>query len=157
MHKTRIQDLVIGILVVALGVFMWMQTVVEDMADQSKQFSRFVLGLFILLGVILIVVTLINAKKPAGKEVKIGEFVNPMIMFAIIVCYALLMNTLGFFPATLLFMPAAMIYMGYKRPLPMICVTIGMNLFIWVLFVYSLKVRLPKGAAFMSFLRFLYQ
>ena len=157
MHKTRIQDLVIGIGVVALGVFMWMQTVVKKFAAQSKSFSRFVLAVFILLGLILIVISIINAKKPAGKEVKLREFVNPMIMFAIIVVYVLLMKTLGFFPATLLFMPAVMIYMGYKRPLPMICVTIGMNLFIWVLFVYSLKVRLPKGASFMSFLRFLYQ
>lgn len=157
MHKTRIQDLVIGIVTVGLGVFMWMQTVVKKFSDQSKQFSRFVLALFILLGVILIVVSLINAKKPAGKDVKIREFINPMFMFAILVVYVLLMTTLGFFPATLLFMPVVMIYMGYRRPLPMICVTIGMNLFIWVLFVYSLKVRLPRGAQFMSFLRFLYQ
>ena len=157
MHKTRIQDLVIGLIVVALGVFMWIQTVVNDMEAQSRSFSRFVLGVFILLGAILIVISLINARKPAGKEVTIKEFKNPMIMFAIIVAYAYLMTLIGFFPATLLFMPAAMIYMGYKRILPMVCVTIGMNLFIWVLFVYSLKVRLPKGASFMSFLRFLYQ
>lgn len=157
MHKTRIQDLVIGIAVVALGVFMWVQTMVNRFEDQSKQFSRFVLALFILLGVILIVISLINAKKPAGKEVTLKEFKNPMIMFAIIVCYAFLMTVIGFFPATVLFMPLAMIYMGYKRPLPVICVTIGMNLFIWILFVYSLKVRLPRGASFMSFLRFLYQ
>ena len=157
MHKTRIQDLVIGIFAVAFGVFLWIQTVVKKMEPQSKSFSRFVLGVFILLGLILIVISIINAKKPAGKEVKLREFVNPMIMLGIIVVYVLLMTTIGFFPATLLFMPAAMLYMGYKKPLPMICVTIGMNLFIWVLFVYSLKVRLPKGASFMSFLRFLYQ
>ena len=157
MHKTRIQDLVIGLGVVAMGVFLWVQTIVKKMEPQSKSFSRFVLGVFILLGLILIVISIINAKKPAGKEVKLREFVNPMIMLGIIVVYVLLMTTIGFFPATLLFMPAAMLYMGYKRPLPMICVTIGMNLFIWGLFVYSLKVRLPKGASFMSFLRFLYQ
>ena len=157
MQKTRIQDLVIGLGVVAMGVFLWVQTIVKKMEPQSKSFSRFVLGVFILLGLILIVISIINAKKPAGKEVKLREFVNPMIMLGIIVVYVLLMTTIGFFPATLLFMPAAMLYMGYKRPLPMICVTIGMNLFIWGLFVYSLKVRLPKGASFMSFLRFLYQ
>ena len=157
MHKTRIQDLVIGLGVVAMGVFLWVQTIVKKMEPQSKSFSRFILAVFILLGLILIVISIINAKKPAGKEVKLKEFVNPMIMLGIIVVYVLLMTTIGFFPATLLFMPVAMIYMGYKRPLPIICVTIGMNLFIWVLFVYSLKVRLPKGASFMSFLRFLYQ
>ena len=155
MHKTRIQDLVIGLITVALGVFMWMQT--AAFTDDSKQFSRFVLALFILMGAILCVLSIVNAKKPTGKEVKAKEFVNPLIVFAMIVAYAFLMTTIGFFPATLLFMPALMIFMGYRRWLPMICTTIGMNLFIWVLFVYSLKVRLPKGASFMSFLKFLYQ
>ena len=154
MHKTRIQDLVIGLVTIAFGVFMWAQT--PKFTPESKQFCRFVLALFILMGVILCVLSLINAKKPTGKEVKIGEFKNPILMYLIIVVYVLLMTRIGFFPATLLFMPAAMIYMGYKRPLPIICTTIGMNLFIWVLFVYSLKVSLPKGAEFMSFLKFLY-
>ena len=156
MQKSRIQDLVIGILVVALGVFMWMQTVVKKFGDQSKQFSRFVLALFILLGVILIVVSLINAKKPGGNEVTVKEFKNPVLMFLIMCVYVFLMTTLGFFPATLLFMPAGMLFMGYRKPVPIICVTVGMNAFIWLLFVYVLKVSLPKGAAFMSFLRFLY-
>ena len=154
MHKTRIQDLVIGLVTTALGVFMWVQT--AEFSDESKQFSRFVLALFILMSVLLCVISLIHAKKPAGKEVTIKEFKNPLIMFVLVVAYAYLMTVIGFFPATLLFMPAAMIFMGYKRPLPMICVTVGMNLFIWVLFVYSLKVSLPKGGDFMEFLRFLY-
>ena len=155
MQKTRVQDLVIGLLTIALGVFMWAQT--PGFTLESKQFCRFVLALFILMGVLLCVLSLINAKKPAGKEVKIGEFKNPLLMYAIIIVYVLLMPVIGFFPATLLFMPAAMIYMGYKRPIPIICVTAGMNIFIWVLFVYSLKVSLPQGKDFMLFLRFLYQ
>ena len=155
MHKTRVQDFVIGLLTIALGVFMWLQT--PKFTLESKQFCRFVLALFILMGAILCVLSLINAKKPAGKEVKLGEFKNPLLMYAIIIVYVLLMNIIGFFPATLLFMPAAMIYMGYRKPLPIICVTAGMNLFIWVLVVYSLKVSLPQGKDFMQFLRFLYQ
>ena len=47
MHKTRIQDLVISLCVIALGVFMWVQT--ADFTDESKQFSRFVLLLFLLI------------------------------------------------------------------------------------------------------------
>ena len=154
MHKTRIQDLVISLCVIALGVFMWVQT--ADFTDESKQFSRFVLLLFLLMGVILLVITLINAKKPAGKEVTLKEFKNPMLMFVIICVYVAMMITIGFFPATLIFMPVSMLFMGYRRPLPIICTTVGMNLFVWVLFVYSLKVRLPEGADFMSFLHFLY-
>ncbi len=155
MHKTRIQDLVIGLITVALGTFMWVLS--AKFPPDSKQFSRFVLALFILMGAILCVMSLINAKKPAGKEVTIREFKNPMIMFLIIVCYALLMTLLGFFPATIIFMLVSMYFMGYRRWLPMICTTIGMNLFIWVLFVYSLKVSLPHGKDFMDFLVFLYR
>lgn len=155
MHKTRVQDLVISLVTIALGVFMWLQT--AEFPDDSKQFSRFVLILFLAMGAILLVTTLVNAKKPAGKEVTLKEFANPMIMFVIICAYVFLMTTIGFFPATLLFMPVTMLFMGYRRPLPIICVTIGMNFFVWILFVYSLKVRLPQGADFMSFLKFLYQ
>ena len=146
MHKTRVQDLVLGLICAALGVFMWLNT--AKLTDDSKQFSRFVLALFLLMSVILIVISLINAKKPSGKEVKIGEFKNPMLMYLIIVGYVALMVTLGFFVASAIFMPAAMLYLGYRKPIPMICVTAGMLGFVWLLFVYSLKVRLPSGLLF---------
>ena len=100
--------------------------------------------------------TLILIRLILRKEVTLKEFKNPMLMFVIICVYVAMMITIGFFPATLIFMPVSMLFMGYRRPLPIICTTIGMNLFVWVLFVYSLKVRLPEGADFMSFLHFLY-
>ena len=71
MHKTRIQDLVIGILVMALGIFMWTYTMGPRVSDANKSFSRFVLALFIGLGLILTVISIVNGKKPRGKEVSI--------------------------------------------------------------------------------------
>lgn len=146
MHKTRVQDLVIGIVSVAFGMFLWLQT--PELTDDSRQFSQFVLGLFILMGVILIVISLVKAKTPTGKEVKVGEFKNPLLMYLILIGYVALMSTLGFFVASAIFMPAAMLYLGYRKPIPMICVTVGMLAFVWVLFVYSLKVKLPAGLLF---------
>ena len=146
MQKSRVQDLVLGLICAAFGVFLWTYT--AKLKDVSQQFSRFVLALFILMSVVLIVTSLINAKKPGGKEVKIGEFKNPMIMYLIIIGYVALMVTLGFFVASAIFMPAAMFYLGYRKPIPMICVTAGMLGFVWLLFVYSLKVRLPSGLLF---------
>ena len=146
MQKTRVQDLVIGLAVIALGVFFWTYT--PDFSDVSKRFCRFVLLLFLALGLILCVVSVLNAKKPAGKEVTVKEFKNPMIMFIFLVVYVVLMNVLGFFTASVLFMPGVMIYMGYRKPVTMICVTAGMLGFVYVLFVAWLKVRLPSGILF---------
>ena len=146
MQKTRIQDLVIGLVTIALGVFFWTYT--PKFSDVSKTFSRFVLALFIGLGVILCVISLINRNKPSGKEVSVKEFKNPLLMYIIIVIYVLIMDKLGFFASTILFMPAVMLFMGYRKPIPMVCVTAGMTGFIYVLFVLELKVRLPQGILF---------
>ena len=143
MQKTRKQDLVIGLTTVALGVFFWTYT--PDFSDVSKRFSRFVLVLFIALGLVLCVTSILKAKEPAGKEVALEEFKNPMIMFVLVTAYVILMSVLGFFTASALFMPAVMLFMGYRKPIPMICVTVGMLGFVYVLFVAWLKVRLPSG------------
>ncbi len=148
MHKTRIQDLVIGIIVAALGVFLWTYTNGPKISDQNRNFSRFVLAVFIGLGLILAVISIVNAKKPRGKEVTIPEFKNPLIMYVIIIAYVLLMTRLGFFAATVLFMPVVMLFMGYRKPIPIVCVTAGMLAFVYILFVLELKVRLPKGILF---------
>ena len=58
------------------------------------------------------------------------------------------MTKLGFFSASILFMPAVMLYMGYRKPIPLVCVTAGMLAFIYVLFVVQLKVKLPDGILF---------
>ena len=148
MQKSRIQDLVIGLITIALGGFLWTYTNGPNVSDANKLFSRFVLALFIGLGAILCVISLINAKKPGGKEVAVREFKNPLIMYALILVYVFLMNTIGFFVASAIFMPAVMFYMGYRKPIPMVCVTFGMLAFVWLLFVVELKVSLPDGLLF---------
>ena len=146
MQKSRIQDLVIGLITVALGVFLWTYT--PEFSEHTQQFSRFVLALFIGLGAILAVLSVINGKKPGGKEVKVAEFGNPLIMFVILIAYVILMTVLGFFTASALFMVGTMLFMGYRKPIPIICVTGGMLGFVWWLFSHTLMVRLPEGILF---------
>ena len=143
MLKSRKQDLVIGLIVVAIGVAMFIGT--KDFPDVTQLYSRIVLIIFTVIGAVLVLTSLINAKKPGGEEVSVKEFVNPLIIFAIVVAYVVLIDLVGFFVSSALFMPACMLFMGYKKPLPMILTTIGMLAFIYILFVVQLKVRLPHG------------
>ena len=129
MQKSRIQDLVIGLIAIAIGVFLLLNSL--KFPDTTKQFTWFVLFVFIGLGLILVITSLINAKKPGGQEVDAKTF-----------------NKIGFFVASVIFMPVTMLYMGYRKPLPIIFVTGGMLAFVWLLFVFELKVRLPQGLLF---------
>lgn len=146
MQKSRIQDLVIGLIAIAIGVFLLLNSL--KFPDTTKQFTWFVLFVFIGLGLVLVITSLINAKKPGGQEVDAKTFKNPLIMFLLVLLYVIMLDKIGFFVASVIFMPVTMLYMGYRKPLPIIFVTGGMLAFVWLLFVFELKVRLPQGLLF---------
>lgn len=62
---------------------------------------------------------------------------------ASMILYAVLMNIVGFFISTAIFMPISMFLLGQRKWLIMIGVTVSMELFVWFLFVYQLKLRMP--------------
>ncbi|MBQ6292993.1 MAG: tripartite tricarboxylate transporter TctB family protein [Lachnospiraceae bacterium] len=146
MLKGRIQDLVIGVIAVAIGIFLFIQT--KDFPGVTQLFSRIVLIIFLVIGAVLVLTSLINGKKPGPEEVHIKDFKNPMLIFLIILVYVIMIDKIGFFVASAVIMPALMLFMGYRKPIPMIATTIGTLGFIYFLFVTQLHVRLPADLLF---------
>ena len=66
-----------------------------------------------------------------------------LLMMALLISYAVLINVIGFFPATALFVPVCMVVLGVRKPLVIILSTVGINLFIWFLFIKQLHIPLP--------------
>lgn len=64
-------------------------------------------------------------------------------MMLLVVVYAVIVFVVGFFAASLLFMPAAMYWCGYRRPLPMLAVTLLFLAAIYVIFTMLLHIFLP--------------
>ena len=146
MQKGRIQDLVIGVIALAIGIVMFIET--KSFPDITKVYCRIVLIILIVIGAAMILTSLINAKKPGPEEVHVKEWINPLIIFAFVLVYVIMIDFIGFFVSSAIIMPVVMIFMGYKKPLPIILTTVGMLGFVYILFVTQLKLRMPQGLLF---------
>ena len=146
MLKGRIQDLVIGIIALAVGIAMFIGA--QEFPGDTKVFSEIVLVILIVVGAVLILTSLINAKKPGPEAVDVKSFKNPLIAFLILVVYVICIDKIGFFVSSAVAMPVMMLYMGHRKPLPMIITTVVSLAFIYVLFVTQLGLRLPADLLF---------
>lgn len=144
MQKARFQDLCIGVLVTVIGVGAFILT--NTMSPDAKLYTRVVTGLFAALGGILVVYTLIkrNVPSPMG-EADFTKANAVMVMLLLIIAYVILINVLGFFVSSTLYMLASMVYMGARKAKGMVITVFFMLIFIYFLFVMQLKVPLPHG------------
>ncbi len=148
MEKTRLQDMIIGILTVAVGIWAWANT--QGMPETTRHYTLCVIALFTLLGGILIIQSAVKRKVPApgGETVQIKSFVSPLIALVLIASYALLLDKIGFFVTSAVFMVAMMLFLGYRKIVHMAITVLGMLGFIYALFVFQLHVALPAGILF---------
>ena len=145
MERTRIQNLVIGLIVAAIGIFGIYNAM--GMPDGTRPYTLVVTGIFTVLGLTLSGNAIYYRKTPAHDcgVVTAKEMINPMIAFVMILVYTLLIPRIGFFVTSTVFMLIMMVWMGYRKILPMVLTTAGMMGFIYFLFVYQLHVPLPSG------------
>lgn len=147
MEKTRLQDFVIGVLTAAIGI--WASINTKAMPDTTQPYTLCVTGLFTLLGILLIGQSVIRRNVPIpGGSVHAASFGSPMMALVLIAAYALLLDKIGFFVSSAVFMVGMMLFLGYRRVLNMAITIVGMLGFIYLLFVYQLHVALPAGILF---------
>lgn len=105
----------------------------------------FPLGLltFLMIGAIVMIVR--PARVSKGER---GEPKKVMLTTLLCVAYVALVEVLGFFVATALFMTVFMAMMGLRKPLIYIAAIVGVNLGLYLLFVLQLKVPIPTGILF---------
>lgn len=105
----------------------------------------FPLGLlaFLMAGAIVMIV------RP-GKASE-GEGGDPQkVLWTTLLClaYVGLVEVVGFFIATALFMTVFMAMLGLRKPVVYIAAIVGVNLGLYLLFVWQLKVPMPVGLLF---------
>jgi putative tricarboxylic transport membrane protein len=105
----------------------------------------FPLGLlaFLMIGAIVMIVR----PAPASKGER-GEPKKVLLTTLLCVAYVALVEVLGFYVATALFMAVFMAMMGLRKPVIYIAAIVGVNLGIYLLFVWQLKVPVPIGILF---------
>ena len=73
---------------------------------------------------------------------------TPMTLLLVVVAYAGLLEIIGFFPSTILFLGGYLWYGGVRDWRVLVGVVVGLNLFIYLLFIVQLNVPLPAGQLF---------
>ncbi len=69
-------------------------------------------------------------------------------LFLLLLVYSTSLSYLGFYPSSALFLPLGMLMLGARKPLSISLTTIGVLLFIYLVFAKLLEVPLPEGSLF---------
>ena len=152
----RKYNTVLSILLIALsavGIYLSLNFDVRggNAGDPGAAFWPMLLcGALIVCSVILLVQTAVQAKKAKEPEAPLIDFATAgvhcvLIIFVIMIGYAVLLHFFGFILATLVFVVATMLAMGERRPAWLALTTVGITGFIYVLFALVMNVVLPQG------------
>ena len=70
------------------------------------------------------------------------------VLAGICLVFAVLLQLLGFFPSMIFLVPGVMLLLGEKRPAMLAALTLGILIFVQVVFVMLLGLKLPIGLLF---------
>ena len=119
------------------------------MAGQFPNASAAVWPKAVLIGIMilsaLLVIHGLQMTKDADGNADLGGAVlkGPMASLVRIVAYAVCMSFTGYFVSTAIFLPLGMAALGQRNWKAILGVTVGLELFVWFLFVVQLQLRMP--------------
>lgn len=140
------RELILGLIVSIIGLFMY--TEASKLNDQASIFPKVILGIIILLSVLLLIQGIRKSIKnkyiqSSNKNMHLNDFKVPFFIFMLILIYVVLLDKMGFYISTAIFIPGIMIFYKNKNMIKIITTTVGTILFIHFLFVVQLKLFLP--------------
>ena len=127
----------------------WWLNEARRFPEVPRRFPMFVGFAFALVAVLILLGGLRKTKAAAAKQenpqavIRLSEFKYVLIGFAGIVCYALLISVIHFFPATLIFVPAMMLFMRVRSWKQIVLTDLILNGLLYLVFVVELKISLP--------------
>ena len=142
----------IGVVVFMYAVCAFFYVHMLQLQTNSQTYPRFTIVLLFGLTTLYLLQMLMNAKKhgvESGVDKVFDGFqiVQFFVCLAMVIVYLLLMKFLGFFVATIVFMLAALTFLGVPKVHTLIAV-VAINLLVYFAFVQFLGVKLPAGLLF---------
>ncbi|WP_099157000.1 tripartite tricarboxylate transporter TctB family protein [Virgibacillus ndiopensis] len=153
------QDIYVSIIMFLVSIFLYIQTL--DMNEDAVMAPRYLLYLLVFFAVLIVIGGIRKTKKMRAEvgdhnEMYDGEeepltgklLKSPMITLLAVIAYAVVIKFLGFFPATVLFIAGFLWALKVKDWKSYAFTIVGLNLFIYLVFILQLNVQLPKGILF---------
>ena len=128
--KSWSQDIVISIFLLALSGFLIFHAVTVQSAE-ARQFPILILLIFAALAAAML------------KNMRWEEIKFPLLVFVFIVVYVVAVDLVGFIIPSLLFTAGLMWFNYARNKLALILVPCGLVGFLYVLFTFILKTKMP--------------
>ena len=131
------------------GVLIILSAIFYGMAGKFVNPSAAVWPRAVLVGIIVLSALLVlnGVKQTAAHAdpglIPLDIIKGPMAALLVIVVYAVLMKFTGYFVSTAIFLPFGMFALGQRNWKAILGVTVGLELFVYVLFVMQLQLRMP--------------
>lgn len=118
------------------------------MPGNAPIFPRMASAFLFLCGLGLLIGTIRRQKKGEKPEVPAVDYTalqSPVVVFLLVVAYALGFKYIGFYATTLVITVAMMVYMGIRSIKTLALVTVILLAFLYWLFTFQLGVPMPYG------------
>ncbi len=131
------------------GILIILAVIFYIMAGQFPNTSAAVWPKAVLIGIMilsaLLVIHGLRMTKEAGGDSELCRAVlkGPMASLLMVIAYAVCMNFTGYFVSTAIFLPLGMAALGQRNWKAILGVTVGLEVFVWFLFVVQLQLRMP--------------
>ena len=148
----KMQKTDIGIVVVMYAICAYWYVETLKLKAESQTYPLFTIALLFGLTTLYLVQMLFRAKKN-GVESGLDQVFNGfqavqfLVCFVCVLGYLALIYLLGFFPSTIIFMLAVMLFLRVPIPHTAIAIVV-LNILIYFAFVRFLGVKLPVGILF---------
>ena len=124
----------------------------NNLNQKAAQYPRIILTVLLVFSAALLVQGIYFSFRPAVYEEKYGKskksvrldvIANPLIVFGATIVYLALFHFTNFFIATAVFVPLIMLVFRERRVLPILLTTVGLELFVYLVFMKLLHVYFP--------------
>lgn len=153
MKRFMTLDVVISIVLLCFSAVFWYMSC--SFPEEARLFPRIFLIVTMVLSALMLWNSLKEQKAKALDSAESCEEIGfvqrimlPLQAYCMIVLYVLGIQWIGFFVATTVFMLVFMWYLNVRKPVTLAAVSVGMDIFLYLMFVVGLKLSLPAGILF---------
>lgn len=145
-----VREVWLGLGLVAFSLFFLWQC--NGLNQRAAQYPRIMLCVLLALSGALLFQGLYYSFHPeryhkrygkSNKSIQWSVVIHPLFIFGATVIYLALFHFINFFVATALFVPLLMFIFGERKVLPILLTTVGLEVFVYLVFVQLLNVYFP--------------